>query len=374
MKQIQLFKPVFYKEEILQEISKCLDASWTGSGYKTIEFEEKFKEYIGVKNAHFLNSATSGLHLALEILKLKNPMGPKEVITSPLTFISDSHVIKHARLKPIFVDTDEYLCMNPNSLEQVLVKHKPLAVIFTGIGGNTGRLLHVKSACKSHEVPLILDASHMMGTYIYGKHVGNEADFTVFSFQSVKNLPTADSGMLVCEDYYEDKLARKLSWLGIDKNTYTRQTTGGNWDYHVYQVGYKYHGNSIMAAMAIVGLRHLAHDNAARTEIAGRYSTKLKNNYRNIPMGEGCFSSRHLYQVRVDALERDWIINEARAKGIQLGVHYKNHKEYLIYQNSDYPCPESRQASRELISLPMGTHLSDEDVKYIIEVMNEIKL
>ncbi len=374
-RQIQLFKPVYSTDEILGEIRQCLDRGWTGQGYKTLELEKRFKEYIGVKNAHFLNSATAGLHLALEIIKIKEGLIRGIVATTPLTFISDSHVIRHAGLQPIFVDIDEHLCMSPANLEYILGTHEytAVAVIYVGMGGNTGKLDWVRRICTEHNVPLILDASHMMGTYYDNRHVGTEADYTVFSFQSVKNLPTADSGMLVCKSISDDILARHLSWLGINKDTYTRQTTGGNWDYNVDFIGWKYHGNSIMAAMALVQLKYLASANAIRREQVVKYA-KLNSIYSHIPIAGGCMSSRHLYQVRVDSTKRNNIIKQARDKGVQLGVHYKSHQEYPMYADCKYFCPNANLASRQLISLPIGPHLTEDDVEYVIEVLNGIRV
>ena len=109
MKQIQMFQPKFRKEEILAEISECLDKGWTGMGYKTNEFEAQWSEYTGLKHAHFLSSNTVGLHLALKILKEEYHWKDNdEIITTPLTFVSTNHAIKHENLCPIFADVDEH--------------------------------------------------------------------------------------------------------------------------------------------------------------------------------------------------------------------------------------------------------------------------
>jgi len=117
--------------------------------------------------------------------------------------------------------------------------------------------------CSRRGLRLILDAAHMSGTRIAGKHVGGESDCAVFSFQAVKNLPTADSGMICFRDADDDARARKLTWLGINKDTYTRTSMEGSykWMYDVEEVGFKYHGNSIMAAIGLVQLRYLDQDN-----------------------------------------------------------------------------------------------------------------
>lgn len=370
-KEIQLFKPVFDTNEILSQIRECLDKGWTGIGYKTLEFEEAFKRYTGLPHAHFLNSATSGLHLALEIIKRKYGKSTF-VATTPLTFVATNHVINHAGYEPFFIDVDKYLCMRPDWLKNILQTHKDIgAVIFVGLGGNYGGLAEVSVHCRNYNVPLIVDAAHMMGTSIHLKHVGHEADYTVFSFQSVKNLPTADSGMLCCKSYKDDQLARELSWLGISKDTYARTIGGGNWEYNVKDYGYKYHGNSIMAAMALVGLKYLEAGNSIRRQQALEYSRRLSTEkYGRIPMNPYCTPSRHLYQILVPANHRNNIIKYARDNEVQLGVHYKCNTDYPMYTGQAKFVPAARNYSEELISLPIGPHLTEGDIDRVIEVLN----
>ena len=113
MKNIQLFIPKFRNTEILEHISECLDKGWTGLGFKTVEIENEWKKYTGLPYAHFLNSNTSGLHLAIKILKDTNKWGDgDEIITTPLTFVSSNHAIMYENMIPVFADVDEYLCMN----------------------------------------------------------------------------------------------------------------------------------------------------------------------------------------------------------------------------------------------------------------------
>ena len=130
----------------------------------------------------------------------------------------------------------------------------------------------------------------------------------MFSFQAVKNLPTADSGMICFRDEALDTEARKWTWLGINKDTYARTQGQGayKWMYDVEHVGFKYHGNSIMAAMGLVGIRYVDQDNAYRRQMAAWYDRLFSDEpvVRTIPVPPGCESSRHLYQVMVDEPRR----------------------------------------------------------------------
>lgn len=216
---IQLFVPNFRVDECLDEIRDCLEKGWTGLGFKTVEMENKWKEYTGLPHAHFLSSNTVGLHLALHMFKTEFGWADgDEVISTPLTFVSSNHAIVYTNLQPVFADVDEYLCLSPEDIERKITP-RTRAVIFVGIGGNTGRYEEVVKLCKDRGLILILDAAHMAGTRLNAKHVGHDADCTVFSFQAVKNLATADSGMICFKDQARDERARKLSWLGINKDT-----------------------------------------------------------------------------------------------------------------------------------------------------------
>jgi len=277
---INIFVPTFRTDEILEQIRECLEIGWTGLGFKTVEFENQWKHYTGLPNAHFLSSNTVGLHLALNIFKEKYHWADgDEIITTPLTFVSTNHAILYERLKPVFADVDDYLCLDPYSVQKAITP-KTRAVMFVGIGGNCGRYEEIVRICKDHNLKLILDAAHMAGTKFRGKHIGGEADVVVFSFQAVKNLPTADAGMICFADSELDELARKKSWLGINKDTYQRfnkDKSSYKWRYDVETIGFKYHGNSIMAAMGLVQLKYLEEDNAYRRKLAELYDQKLKN-------------------------------------------------------------------------------------------------
>lgn len=370
---IQLFTPTFAVEECLEEIRDCLEKGWTGLGYKTVEFEEAWKKYTGLEHAHFLNSATAGLNLALEVLHEQLWKGEDgEVITTPLTFVSTNHAILRTGLRPVFADVDDTLCLSPDSVRSRITK-KTKAVVFVGIGGNTGHYREIVKICKENNLSLILDAAHMGGTrYTNGELPGKEADVVVYSFQAVKNLPTADSGMICFKDEKYDAIVRKKTWLGINKDTYLRTNSGGTykWRYDVEDVGEKYHGNSIMAAIALVQLRYLDRDNAYRRQIAGWYRKgfeKYKDKIKLVKIPSDCESSCHLFQIIVD--NRDEMMLALNQQEIYPGVHYVDNTEYRMYAYADGTCPNARYISEHVISLPMHMRLTYEDVQKIIDTV-----
>ena len=394
MKSINVLKPKFRTQEVLDEIKVCLDKGWTGMGFKTVEFEEAWKKYTRLPHAHFLQSNTVGLHLALHIFKkMEGWKDGDEVITTPLTFVSTNHAIMYENLKPVFADVDEYLCLDPKSIEE-RITNKTKAVMFVGMGGNAGRLDEIKTICEMKGIKLILDAAHMAGTTTKNvfdgvgytaNHVGWEADVSVFSFQAVKNLPTADSGMICFKEEEYDKLVRQLSWLGIDKDTYSRTDDDGTykWKYDVPNVGFKYHGNSIMAAIGLVQLKYLDEDNDKRNEIARTYDKLLKDKqwFQKVKTSNHTNkSAKHLYQglirapkrlLKLPSEKRDKVINELYRNNIYPGVHYIDNTTYPMYNNWEGKCSNADWYSNELITLPLHLNLTEEDIERTIKVMRK---
>ena len=376
MDTIQRCVPTFRVDETLEEIRICLEKGWTGLGFKTVEFEEAWKEYTGLPHAHFLNSATGALHLAVVLLKEQGGwQDGDEIITTPMTFVSTNHAILYEKLIPVFADVDQTLCLDPASVQE-RITNKTRAVMYVGVGGNTGRLREIEKICRDNNLKLILDASHMSGTRWAdtGKHVGNEADISIFSFQAVKNLPTGDSGMICVRDAELEVEARKWSWLGISKDTYARTANQGTykWYYDVEHTGFKFNGNSIMGAIALVSLKYLEQDNAFRRQVCGWYDMLLKDipQIQRIPMSPDCIPSRHLYQIAVD--RRDEVMLALNQANIFPGVHYRDNTLYRMYAYAQETCPRSMEASDRIISLPLHLRLTYNQVEYICNNLKQI--
>jgi dTDP-4-amino-4,6-dideoxygalactose transaminase len=359
---IHLFSPHFRVEECVDEVRECLTEGWTGWGAKCLAIEQAWRDYSGFCHAHFLNSATAGLHLAIKIFKSAGRWRDgDEVITTPLTFPSTNHVILHENLTPVFADIDEYLCAR--------IGDRTRAVAFVGLGGNTGHYQEIRKICDERGLRLILDAAHMTGTWVGGRHAGRDADAAVFSFHAVKNLPTGDAGMVCFREQQLDVEARRWSWLGIDKNTYTRMREDGrySWMYDVDRIGYKYIGNSIMAALGLVGVRYVEVDNEARRHIASWYDEYLfdAENVSIVRMVPGIIPSRHLYQVQV--ARRDEVILNMNNHNIFPGVHYRTNTEYPMYAYGAGTCPRADCASERIISLPIHPRLTRVDVSRVVD-------
>ena len=374
MATIQVLKPKFHIEECLEQVRECLEKGWTGSGFKTAELETKWKEYTGHKCACFLNSNTSGLHLAVNILKRHgNWQEGDEIISTPITFVATNHAILYEGLKPVFADVDEYLCLDPVDVEKKIT-HKTRAIAFVGYGGRVGQLEKIIELCKKYNLRLILDAAHMAGTRAKGTFPGtwDGVDVTVYSFQAVKNLPTGDSGMICFADEELDKECRMVSWMGINKDTYARTSREGTykWNYGVDYVGFKYNGNAIMAGIALAQLPYLDEENARRREICAMYDKAFAGNPNiriiRAPYPEEC--AYHIYEIVVP--DREALLGELAKHDIYGGVHYRDNTEFSMYTYAQGTCPVAHEVTQHIITMPLHMYLTDEDVQKIADIVN----
>lgn len=376
---IHLFVPTFDIESCIREMRDSLERGWTGMGDKALVFEKKWAEHTGRSFVHFLNSATSALHLAVELLAEKHEWSEDaEVITTPITFVSTNHAILYEGFTPVFADVDLSGCLDPASVE-ASITDRTRAVMFVGLGGNVGRLGEIAALCRRRNLQLILDAAHMAGTRLKsGGDATFGADAVTYSFQAVKNLPTGDSGAVSFLDAELDRRARALSWLGIDKDTYTRTLQKGRyrWDYDVPDVGYKYNGNSMMAGIALSQLPLLDRDNAYRRALADHYITCLRNseqpNVVAIEHDASCISSRHLFQVLIPG--RDAVMMKLNAMGIFPGVHYKSNTVYAPYVGARgaTTCTQALRLSGSLMSLPLHLRMSYAAVERVVRSLSEV--
>jgi perosamine synthetase len=364
---IPVFRPS-YGEEEFQAVREVMASGWVGLGPKTAEFEQKFAEYLGVRHAVALNSGTAALHLAMMAAGVEG----KEVVTTPLTFVSTNHAILYVGGKPVFADVEAATGnIDPDSVRKRITK-KTRAIVCVHYGGRPCKMEALELLAKEHNLVLIEDAAHGCGGEYRGRKLGAIGSLGCFSFHAVKNLATGEGGMLVTNDDAAAARLRKLRWLGISKDTWSREEQKHySWRYTVEELGFKYHMNDIPAAIGLVQLRRLDEMNARRAAWARRYDEALADlEWIDRPVAEpNTKPSWHNYAIQTD--QRDDLNAYLADRDISTGVHYLPNNHYPMYKTCKGPTPVCDRIWKRLLTLPLYPDLTEEDFSRIVTGIRE---
>jgi len=359
MKKIKLFDPSIGKEEE-KAIKKTLRSKFWASGAGTgdvVKFENAFNEYVGSKNCISLNSGTAALHLALSLVDIKN----KEVILSSLSFVSTAHAVLYNGGIPKFVDVDpDTLCLDHNLVENEITNNTKV-ILPVHFGGMPCNLTKLTSICKKNGISLIEDAAHAAGTTFNGKKIGSHGDFVCFSFHPVKNLSMPTGGAITLNSGNIKKFSNLLKskrWCGITNRVGTY--------YDVVELGWNLYMNEFSASIGIQQLKKLDKLNRRRKQTAKRYSVELDIELK-IPFSNDC--SYHLYWILVK--NRDKFMRDMTNLGIETGIHYKPITEMTLYKKY-HNLPNTTKAGKEIVTIPIHTNLSENDISYIIKSINKL--
>lgn len=363
---VVMFYPHVPKDAIL-EVSKVLSSRFIGQGPKVREFELLFEEKFNLKNAVSVNSGTSALHLAYLLAGIEQD---DEVICPVFTCTATNIPLRYIGAKPIFVDVNP-LTMNIDvSQIKKAITNRTKAIVTVDFGGLPCDYDEIKEIAIEHNLAIIQDAAHSLGSEYKGNLPGTIADFTIFSFQAIKHLTTGDGGMLVMKDATLAEKAKRLRWFGIDRS----KKSAGIWENDISEIGYKYHMNDIAAAIGIAGLREFDEIIKHRRDLSQLYFSLLSKNPDVISVG-----ASHL-QDRIHGGWLHTILVEDRAKLVEKllkyniessPVHYRNDKYSIFGKYSQKSLPNMDSIETKYLCLPLHTKITDGDVERICKAINE---
>lgn len=382
MKKRNKFLPiataVFSKQEE-KEIIDTLRSGWITLGPKTKKFEEQLCKFTNAKYAVALNSCSSALHLALFVLGIKKG---DEVITTTFTYSATVQAIIHTGAKPILVDIKkDTLNIDEDLIEKHITKNTK-AIIPVDYAGSPVNLNKIKKIAKKHNLYIVEDAAHAIGSKYKGKNVGEISDMTCFSFHPVKNMTTGDGGAITTNNkkLYEKLMVARVN--GMDKNSWRRNTSTGTWDYEIVSEGYKYHMNDLSASLGIHQLKKLNKFNLKRRKIAEKYNQKLEK-IDNIFVPKSNYdknSSNNLYPILLDVdelkINRNEVINKLKEYNIGSIVYFRPlhlqpyFSDYLKLKKGDFP--NSEYVFDRLICLPIYPAMKMSDVNYVTNILNKV--
>jgi dTDP-4-amino-4,6-dideoxygalactose transaminase len=368
-------------EEEIAEVIDALRSGWLTTGPKTKRFESDFAQFLGGDvDAIAVNSATAGLHLALEALGV----GPgDEVITTTHTFTATAEVARYLGAEPVLVDIEpDTLCMDPVQAERAITSRTKvlLPVHFAGRAAPMDRIAVVAAR---HGLAVVEDAAHALPATHGGKLIGTLAsDATVFSFYANKTITTGEGGMLVTRRPDVARRARVMRLHGMNREAFDRFTAKvPSWYYEIVAPGFKYNMTDIAAAIGIHQLPRARAFQAKRASIAAHYDAAFAGLPLDLPphAPRGDAHAWHLYVLQLASscpLSRDEFIERLFALNIGCSVHYipLHAHPYWRERYSLTPAmfPVSEDISRRSVSLPLYTLMSDGDVERVIDAVKTV--
>lgn len=368
-------------DEEIAEVIDTLKSGWVTTGPKARRFEQDFAAFLdepGIE-AIAVNSATAGLHLALEALGI----GPgDEVITTTHTFTATAEVVRYLGADVRLVDIDPAtLNIDPAAIEAAITPRTKaiIPVHFAGLAVDMDAVLAI---ARHHGLKVVEDAAHALPTTHGGRLVGTlDSDITVFSFYANKTITTGEGGMAVTRDPALAARMKVMRLHGINRDAFDRFTAKvPSWYYEIVAPGFKYNLTDIAAAMGIHQLKRAPAFQQKRAQLAALYDELLADLPLILPPrpAAGEVHSWHLYVLRLtdDApIGRDALIEALYAAGIGCSVHYiplhlhPYWRERYDLQAADYP--HSQHAYERMLSVPLYTRMTEDDVRRVAAALRQ---
>ncbi|MBT0653844.1 DegT/DnrJ/EryC1/StrS family aminotransferase [Geomobilimonas luticola] len=360
---IVLFHP-HVPESAVSLVQQTLTTRWIGQGPKVDEFEQKFGARFGEgRTAIAVGSGTDALHLSYILAGIE---AGDEVITPVFTCAATNIPLLYQKAEIKFADVQPgTLNIDPSHVKQ-LISDRTKAIVCVHYGGLPCDLNELSAIAAERGIPIIEDAAHALGGTYNGKPVGSISEFSMFSFQAIKQLTTGDGGMLVLKDGSLAEKARRIRWFGIDR--VAKQM--GNWDNDITEIGYKYQMNDIAAAMGLSALAEFDGVLALRQKLFRRYSEQLQGTPGLQIVGDGYTDREHAAWIfTVIAEDRPGLQAKLRAHHIESNqVHYRNDR-YTVFGGRRNNLPNMDAIEEKYLVLPLHPRISIEQVDKICDVI-----
>lgn len=363
---IRMFSP-YVNEKAITLAGETLRSGWIGEGPRVQEFEEALNTQFGFRYSVALNSGTAALRLALAMAGV----GPgDEVITVAQTCTATNMPILEQFATPVFAD----ICydtgnINPGDIEHRITE-KTRAIMCVHWGGYPCEMDEIMAIAHKHELPVIVDGAHALGATYHGEAVGAIADYTMFSFQAIKQLTTGDGGLLTINTQEQYDEARRRRWFGIDRRNRVRQVNGYAY-WNQSEVGYKYHMNDVAASIGLGNLEDIDEILAQRWIFAHEYREELTGvpGVTLTQNRDDRESGNWLFTIHVE--RRDDFCRMMTARGIETSVcHIRNDMHDVFGPRRD-DLPNTDKWHETAICIPLHNYLSLSDVRRVIGTIRE---
>lgn len=364
--------PDLTKAEI-DAVVEVLQRSWITTGPRAKEFEARFAEAVGAPHCVAVNSCTAALHLALEAVGVR---AGDEVIVPTMTFAASAEVVRYLGAVPVLVDvkpTDHNV--DVSAIEHALTP-RTRAIVPVHFGGVPADMDEVLALAQPRGIAVVADAAHAFPCRYRGRNVGTLADVTCFSFYATKTITTGEGGAAVTSrPEWADRM-RIMSLHGISRDAWKRYMEGGNWYYEIVAPGFKYNLGDIAAALGLAQLARAEVMRARREAIAKRYDEAFRGReaLELLTPPTDRTNAHHLYVIklvpRLLQIDRNRFIEELRARGVGVSVHFIPLHEHPYYRETFGYRPESLPVAHDAylrsISLPIYSAMTDEQVDRVV--------
>lgn len=365
-------------EEEKKEVLSVLDSGWLTTGPKVKQFEEDLAKYVGAKYAIAVNSGTAALHCCMGALDL----GPgDEVITTPFTFLATANVIVYVGATPVLVDIDPVTGnIDPQEIRRKITP-RTKAIIPVHYGGQPCKMDEILAIAQEHHLAVIEDAAHALSAEYRGKKIGGLSEFSIFSFHPVKNITTAEGGMITTNDETLAKYCLMHRTHGITKEAMERYGKNADWGYDMQRLGHRYNMTEFQAALGIAQLRKIEFFQKRREEIVAQYNAAFSDLPLILPqVSLDVKNAWHLYYIRIKpgtlSVDRNQVIKALKAENLGVNVHYIPIHLHSYYQKNygfkrgDFPKAEAVYDS--IITLPLFPKMSEQDVQDVITAVRKV--
>ena len=374
------FTRPYLSEDAIQEVVDTLRSGWITTGPRVKKFEEDLAQYVQAPSVSCVSSATAGLHLALASLNLQPG---DEVITTSFTFIATHNTIVQAGGTPVPIDVNRETYNIDCDLVEKAITPKTKAIVPVHFGGAPVDLDRIYALAKHHDIRIIEDAAHAIGTEYKGKKIGSFGDTQVFSFHPNKNMTTGEGGAISTYHTNTQEFVKLARFHGINREAWNRFSKDGSQLYDVTMAGYKYNMTDISAVLGIQQLVKLEMFNKKRTIIAEEYLDKFSDIDEIVPLSYPASisikHSWHLFVVRLNVesdMTRDMFMYKLKEKNIGTGIHFlpvhqqKYYAETLSSKNIILPNTEWN--GDRILSLPLFPDMVDHDIDDVVEAIKDI--
>lgn len=365
----------------IEAVVSVLKSDFITCGPKISELEEKLCCITGAKYAVACANGTAALHMACLAAGIEKD---DEVITTPLTFAASGNCALYLGAKPVFADVRlDTFNIDPLAVEAV-VTERSKAVVAVDFGGQSVELDELLDICHKHQMVLIEDGAHVIGTKYKGRANGSIADMTTFSFHPAKTVTGGEGGAVLTNnaDYYQKLILCRGHGITRQSELLENQSHG-SWYYEQITLGFSYRITDIQAALLISQLNKLPLFSKRRKEIVSRYDEAFEGLrgiglQKEIPESD---TTRHLYIIRILSDEltigRREFFDALSAENICPNVHYMPVYYHPYYEKLGYQkglCPKAEQIYEEIITLPLYYGMTDEDTFDVIRAVKKIAL